>query len=455
MKIFKIEMEKKMFKFRMFIILSSMLLILVSPVQAKTKATFWYALTGYLGDQVEIVCDRFNESQSDFEITCVGKGGYAAAVQSAIAAYRAGRQPTIVQASGSDTLTLMLSGAFYPVYRLMTDHGHDLEAVSFINGVVENFGSGKGYLYGMPFNVSTPVMYYNVSMFQKAGIERPPETWEQFEKDMQTLRSSGVDCPYAESPHAWTHLAQLHAMHNSPVATKNNGFEGLDARYDFQALQIEHIELLKRMHDKKLMHIYGPLMGKSSGISAREAFASGRCAVSTSSIAGHATVYSLADPTLDWAVAKMPVHENYRRHNSYVDGAALWVFKGRPDEEYDAAAAFLKYLTSTDAQKFWASVTGYMPLTLDAYESLKADGFYTKPEYAGRDVAIESVGISNLPTRGVRLGNFNQMQSIWKEELDRVITGRKDVRTGVSDMIRRGNVLLEDFEQTYKGATLP
>lgn len=429
-----------------------------APAYAQTEIRFWYALTGYLGEQVSLICDRFNEAQNDYEVVCEGKGGYAEATQAAIAAYRAGQQPTILQAAGSDTLTLMLSGAFHPVHQLMEDHGKDREWANFIDGVVENFGSSEGDLYGLPFNVSTPVMYYNVAMFREAGIEAPPETWQQFQSDMRALRASGVDCPYAESPHAWVHLTQLHAMHNEPVASPENGFGGLDARYDFEELQLQHLELLKSMYEEGLMHVYGPLMGQSSGVSAREAFASGSCAVNTSSIAGHATVHSLADDDLEWAVAKVPVHEGYQRHNSFVDGAALWVFEGHSDDAYDAAVAFLEYLTSSETQRFWASVTGYMPLTVDAYDALQSEGFYERPEYVGREVAIESASIGDGPTplsRGVRLGNLTQMQAVWKEETDRILVGEQDVQAGVSAMIRRGNALLEDFQQLHAGAQLP
>ncbi|MCR9196398.1 MAG: extracellular solute-binding protein [Hyphomonas sp.] len=415
-------------------------------------------MTGYLGEQVEIVCDRFNEAQEDYEVVCTGRGGYAEAMQSAIAAYRAGEQPAIVQVTANDTLTLMLSDAFYPAHQLLADHGYDVEAMGFFDAVVENFASSQGDLYGMPFNISTPVMYYNTAMFRDAGIETPPETWQQFEDAMRALQASGVECPYAESPHAWVHLTQLHAMHNAPVATNNNGFDGLDTRYALETLQSKHLSLLKRMYDEGLMHIYGPLMGQSAGISAREAFASGRCAVNTSSIAGHATVTSLADDDLEWAVAFMPVHDDYERHNSYVGGGALWAFNGHSEDVYAGAAAFLDFLASTESQRHWATVTGYMPLTSGAYEALVDENFYAQPNYAGREVAIESINFGDGPTplsRGIRVGNMSQMQAIWKEEMDRILVDEQDVEAGVLSMIRRGNLLLEQFEQLHSGAELP
>ena len=433
--------------------------LMAQPVAAQIEVPLWYALTGYLGEQVQGVCDRFNEAQDDYEMVCIAKGGYGEALQASIAAYRAGQQPAMVQVSDAANLTMMLSGAIYPVHELMRDYGVPIDWGAFIDPVILNFASSTGDLYSFPFNVSTPVMYYNVEIFNEAGIAEPPDTWGEFVEAMRAIRASGVDCPYAESPHAWVHLTQLNAIHNDPVATSDNGFTGLDARYVYdQGVQAAHLQLLKDMYDEGLMHIYGPLMGRSAGISAREAFASGQCAVNTSSVAGHATVHRLVDGAFDWDVALLPVHDGYERHNSYAGGAALWVFDGHADEVYAGVAQFLEFLTSVDSQRHWSMVTGYMPLTDVAFQTLVSEDLYEDPEYRGRDVAIDSLLVGDGPTaysRGVRLGNLTQAQSIWREELDRILVGEKDVETGLADAVQRSNALLEQFGALHEGSDLP
>ena len=90
-----------------------------SAVSAEGKVTFeyWYGLSGQLGDAVQQTCDRFNASQDQYEIVCIGQDGYANAVQNSIAAFRAGQHPTVVQAYDAGTADLMMSGEFYPVHR--------------------------------------------------------------------------------------------------------------------------------------------------------------------------------------------------------------------------------------------------------------------------------------------------------------------------------------------------
>ena len=429
------------------------------PTGATVEVPLWYALTGYLGEQVQGVCDRFNASQDEYELVCVGRGGYEEALQSAIAAYRAGEHPAMVQVADAGNLTMMLSGAIYPVYELMVDQGIAIDWDAFIDPVLMNFASSEGDLYSFPFNISTAVLYYNAEQFEAAGLDGPPETWTEFVEAMRALSASGVDCPYADSPHAWTHLTQLNAVHDEPVASHDNGFAGLEARYVYdQGVHARHVQLLKDMYDEGLLHIYGPLMGTSTGISAREAFASGRCAVNTSSIAGHATVSQLVDGQFEWGVAMMPVHEGYERHNTFAGGAALWVLDGHSDEVYAGTARFLEFLASEESQHHWSAVTGYMPLTIDAFDALVAQGFYEEPAFEGRDVAIASLqaGGSTTPyTRGVRLGYVTQAQAIWREEIDRILVDQNDVETGLANAVRRSNALLDQFETLHEGTPLP
>jgi sn-glycerol 3-phosphate transport system substrate-binding protein len=89
----------------------------------KIKFEYWYGLTGDLGKVVAETCTRFNASQDQFEANCVGQDGYEKAVQNTIAAFRAGKQPTLVQSFDAGTADLMLSGEFYSVKKLMEDTG--------------------------------------------------------------------------------------------------------------------------------------------------------------------------------------------------------------------------------------------------------------------------------------------------------------------------------------------
>ncbi|MGB7301830.1 MAG: extracellular solute-binding protein [Burkholderiaceae bacterium] len=422
------------------------------PVQAKTTLNLWFGLKGNLGKQVEAVCDRFNAAQNDYQIVCAGKGNYDQALQAGIAAYRAKKHPHILQGVESATATMMLSGAVYPAYQLMADNDYKVDWGDYFGSIMNYYASSDGKLYSFPFNSSTPVLYYNADMYEKAGINGPAKTWEQFEADLRKLKASGIECPIAFSTFLWVHLEQYSFMHNEPISTRNNGYDGLDAELVFNKTSyVKHVERLKRWYDDKL-GVYGKEL---AGIGPREAFATGVCGHFLGSIASHGTVLKTAK--MKWNVALVPHNEGVKPNNTVVGGASFWVMKGFDPAEYKGVATFFEFIRSHESQEFWSTVTGYVPVTISAYDALVAKGFYKQEKFAGREIAIESL-TRTPPTplsRGVRLGSFRQIKKIIDEELEIMLGGKKTAQAALDSAVERGNLLLRRFEKQYKGQALP
>ena len=422
------------------------------PVEAKTEINLWYGLKGYLGKQVIKVCERFNAAQDEYQIVCTGKGNYDQALQAGIAAYRAKKHPHILQGVETATGTLMLSGAIYPAYQLMADAGYDVDWSDYIGSIMSYYASSDGKLYSFPFNSSTPVMYYNIDMYEKAGIEGPAETWEQFEENLRTLKASGVACPIAYSTYLWVHLEQFSYMHGEPISTRNNGFDGLDAELVFNRTSyVKHVERLKRWYDDKL----GSYAKELFGVGTRESFATGKCGHYFGSIASHGTV--LKSAKMKWNVAPLPHNEGATPNNTVVGGASFWIMKGFDEAEYKGVAAFFDFIRSVGSQEFWSTVTGYVPTTRSGYDALVAKGFYKQEQYAGREVAIESL-TRTPPTplsRGLRLGYFRQIKKIIGGELEQMLAGKKTAQEALDNAVKRGNEQLRRFEKQYKGQSLP
>ncbi|HWU00266.1 MAG TPA: extracellular solute-binding protein, partial [Terriglobales bacterium] len=189
---------------------------LAAPASAdKTKIDFWYGNSGDISKRVQEVCQHFNDSQQDFEVTCTSQGSYAAAVQNTIAAFRAGKQPTIVQVFDVGTLDLMLSDAYYPVYKLMADNGYKIDWNNYFPGIANYFADSKGELYSMPFNNSTALLYWNKDAFAKIGKSEAPKTWEEAADDMKAMKAAGYECPMAinvSADESWQLLEQFSAI---------------------------------------------------------------------------------------------------------------------------------------------------------------------------------------------------------------------------------------------------
>ena len=166
------------------------------PAMAATKIQWWHAMGGENGAKLEQIAKGFNASQSDYEIVPVFKGTYDETLTGAIAAFRANQQPAIVQVYEVGTGTMMAAqGAIYPVYQLMKDEGEAWDQSKFIAPVVGYYSDTSGNVLSLPFNSSTPIMYYNKDVFKKAGLdpETPPKTWAEvrslFADDHEVRRS--------------------------------------------------------------------------------------------------------------------------------------------------------------------------------------------------------------------------------------------------------------------------
>ena len=422
--------------------------------QDKVKFEYWYGLSGQLGDVVQQTCDRFNASQDEYEITCVGQDGYANAVQASIAAFRAKQHPTVVQAYDAGTADLMMSGEFYPVHQMMADFDIEIDWDDYFPGIANYYASSKGELFSMPFNSSTPMLYINKAHYAAAGLEAFPETWEQFEQNLKTVKASGQDCAYGYAPSTWIDLEQFSMAHGVPIATNNNGYDGLNSKYLYNTtIHVKHMENIKRWYDENLLEI----RTSQGGLNARDSFAQGECSHYFGSIASHQAVTNLVDGKFDWDVTMIPVYEGTERKNTVVGGASLWVLSGKSDDEYRGAAEYLKFLATPESEEFWSTNTGYIPVTKTGFDTLVSKGFYDNAPYKGRELALDSLTYTDPGplTRGIRLGGFIQARSEWSNEVQAALQGDKTMQEALDTAVQRSNAILNKFARTYRGKELP
>ena len=418
------------------------------------KFEYWYGLTGDLGTVLAETCTRFNAAQTDYEISCVGYDGYELVVQSAIAAFRAGKAPTILQSFDAGTADLMMSGEFYPVQQMMADFGIEIDWANYFPGIANYYASSKGELFSMPFNSSTAVMYYNMADLEKAGVAAPT-TWEEFEAALKAIKAADpARCAFGYEPSVWIDLEQFSAIHNLGIATNNNGYDGLDTTFTYNTtLHVKHMENIQRWMTEGLAE----MKTAATGATSQDAFAQNQCAFYFGSIASHSSVHLKAIEGLAWDVAMLPIYEGTTRHNSVVGGASLWVLSGKSEAEYRGAAEYMKFLATAESEKWWVSNTGYIPVTKSAFEQLTAEGFYSAAPYKGREVALASLTFTEPGplTRGYRLGGMIQTRAEWKSEVEAAFAGGKTMQEALDTAVERSNAILAKFAKTYADKTLP
>jgi len=423
---------------------------MTSAAAAQTEVHWWHAMGGELGAKLEEIVAGYNASQQEYVVVPTFKGSYPETMTAAIAAFRAGEQPAIVQVFEVGTGTMMAAqGAVYPVYQLMQDMGEPFDPAAFLPAVVGYYTDPSGNMLSMPFNSSTPIMYYNKDVFEAAGLdpETPPKTWEELEQySRQIMHSGAAPCGFTTAWISWIHTENLSAWHNQPIGTLENGFGGLGTELALNGpVQVRHWGNLARWQEEGLFQYGGP----GGGDDAPPKFYSQECAIFFNSSAGRAAVVANATD-FEVGYGMLPYYADVEGapQNSIIGGATLWVLQGKDEDTYRGVADFFSYLSSPEVQADWSQFSGYLPITQAAYDLSKEQGFYGANP--GSELSIQQITL-NPPTensKGLRFGNYVQIRDIIDEEFQALLAGDQDAQGALDAVVERGNALLREFEST-------
>jgi sn-glycerol 3-phosphate transport system substrate-binding protein len=415
---------------------------------APIEIQWWHSMTSVNADMVNQIAADFNKSQTQYKVVPVFKGGYADSMQAAIAAFRAGNPPAIVQIFEVGTATMMAAkGAVKPVYQLMADAGEHFDPKAYLPTVTAYYSTLDGKMLSLPFNSSTAILFINKDAFQKAGLDanKPPKTWPEMFADAKKIRAAGYPCGFTTAWLSWIQIEQFSAWHNLPLATKANGMEGADAVLKFNnPVVARHIQNLADAQKDKTFD-YG---GRT--IEPEQKFTTGECGMMLDSSAFYGL--AKAGAKFPFGMSEMPYYPDVKGapQNSIIGGASLWVMGGKKPDEYKGIAKFFTFLSQTPLQVKLHEVTGYLPITKAAYEAVKKSGFYK--ENPGRDIPLIQM-TSKPPTensRGLRLGNLVQIRDVIAEELESAFAGKESGQQAVDNAVKRGNAILRQFEASTK-----
>ena len=414
---------------------------------AQTEIQWWHSMTAVNGEWVNDLAKDFNAKQKDYKIMPTYKGTYDESMTAAVAAFRGGNAPHILQVFEVGTATMMASkNAIMPVGQLMKDAGYKFDTSAYIPAVAGYYTAPNGQMLSYPFNSSTTVFYINKDAFKAAGLDtsKPPTTWPEVALAAAKLKASGHKCPFTTAWQGWTQLESFSTWHNTELATKSNGLKGTDARLVANSpLHVRHIDNLSNMA-KQGLFVY-----KGRANVPEASFVSGECAMITTSSGFYGNVAKNAK--FGYALATLPYYPDVpgAPQNTVIGGASLWVMAGKKAPEYKGVAAFFDYLSSPEVQSASHKRTGYLPVTMAAFKLTEQSGFYQ--QNPGTDTAVnQMIRKTTDKSRGIRLGNYVQIRAVEDEELEQVWAGKKTAQEALDAVVKRGNELLERFEKANK-----
>ena len=415
-----------------------------SSVFAETNITWWHAMGGALGETVNQIATDFNASQDEYKITPVFKGTYEETLTAGIAAFRAGEQPNIMQVFDAGAATVIgAKGATIPVQDLLEANGVDFDITDYISGVRYFYADSDDKMIGMPFNSSSPIMYFNVDALEAAGVEAP-KTWEEFQAvTAPALKGAGYTA-LSQSHLPWIFTENFMSRHNLPFATNDNGYTGNDTKILVNNDAIKsHFTAVTEWQKEGFFEWFGTGWGDNA-----TPFEEGKVAMWLGSSGSFGGLLK-KDLPFEFSATYLPYWEGITTEptQTFIGGAALFAMAGKSDAENKATAEFFRFLTSADVQYYWHKATGYVPITEAAYEVAKADGHYDR--FPAAEVGIQQLSLpAGEFTKGYRMGFYVQIRDVMNREYGRILTGETDVESAFEAIEEEANKLLSRFQKT-------
>jgi sn-glycerol 3-phosphate transport system substrate-binding protein len=192
-----------MINLRKLVFITAFITLVVFPASALAEpvtVNWWFAHGGRLGEKVQEIVGNFNSMQSKYKVVATYKGNYTDTMNAGIAAFRSKNPPHILQVFEVGTASMMgAKGAIQPVYQIMAKSGQPWTSDAYLSTVTGYYTTADGKMLSMPFNSSTPVLYYNVEAFQKAGLDpdKPPKTWTEVADYARKLVKAGYPAGFS------------------------------------------------------------------------------------------------------------------------------------------------------------------------------------------------------------------------------------------------------------------
>jgi len=427
-------------------ILSFFLFLSVNAVQAEVNIKFWHAMSGTRIDLLKGMAEDFNKTHSGITVESQYVGSYNETLNKTISAVKAGNAPHIFQLYEIGTRGMIDGGMIMPIGDIAKPGEVDWK--DYVDAVMSYY-TVDGKLYSMPFNSSTPILFYNKTLFKKAGLDpdTPPDTWNQVRKmGKQIMDKGAAEAGITWNLHSW-YFEEWHAVQNALLVNHGNGREGRADKVLFDGPV--GVGIVKWWTDLERDKIY--LNAGRGWSNHRKAFISGQAAMMISSTSD-VTQMTDAFNTKGWELGTgfFPRPDAVPRQGVAIGGGTLWMTKGHPKEEIQAAWEFLKWMSMPKQQVTWHKGTGYFPIRKSAMKLLEDEGWYTKfPNYkVAFDQLLQTK--TSLATQGALIGVFPQLRDAVQSAIEKVYEGKATPETALKEAAQKTNKELENYNSLYK-----
>ena len=349
-----------------------------------TTITFWHSMGGVNGQAIDTLVKKFND-ENEYGITVEAQyqGEYDDSLNKLKSAQIGNMGADLVQVYEIGTRFMIESGWTVPMQEMIDADNYD---VSEIEPNLAAYYTIDNQLYSMPFNSSTPIMYYNKDMFDKAGITEIPDSLEAIDEiGDQLMSKGGAEEVMSLGIYGWF-FEQFIGKQGLDYANNGNGREKAAIAVDFD----------KNGAAKNILTAWQKLKVSSSdegGVS--------------------------------------------------IGGASLWALNNKDPKKLRATWEFVKFLISPESQAYWNAQTGYFPVTTKAHdEQTFKDNIAQYPQF---QTAIDQLHDSSPEYCGALLSVFPEARATVESEIESMLNGKEDVDTAVQKMSDSINKAITDY----------
>lgn len=404
-----------------------------------TTITFWHSMGGVNGEAMDYLVNKFNEENPDgITVEAVYQGEYDDAINKLKSAQIGNMGADLVQIYDIGTRFMIDSGWVIPMQEMIDADGYDLSRIE--PNIAAYYTTDDG-LYSMPFNSSTPLLYYNKDMFTAAGIEKAPKSLPEIAEIGDALmEQGGAQEVIAISIYGW-YFEQWLCKQGLELADNENGRSAAATGvvFDENGGALNILSAWQDLYQKG----YAPNVGRSGSDTATTDFTSGKAAMTLGSTASLKQILQDVGDSFEVGTAYYPAVTEEDQGGVSIGGASLWALNNQDETRAAATWKFIQFMISPESQAYWNAQTGYFPVTTaTAQEQAFQDNIAQYPQF---ETAIDQLHDSAPEYAGALLSVFPEARQIVETQIENMINGSQTPEESVERMAEQINASIEDY----------
>jgi sn-glycerol 3-phosphate transport system substrate-binding protein len=421
-----------------------------TPAAGPVEISFWHSEVASNLDAIQGLARRFNAEQDEVEVKMAFQGNDEETMLKFMASLGSGDVPAIIYLAEVDAQRVMDSGAARPVQEFIDREEYDL---SDLDEKAIQYYTVDGQLHGMPFSIAVPLLYYNKLDFLEVGLdpEQPPGDLEEVREVSQKLvkrdsHGNVLRAGIALDIDPW-YFELILAEHGDLYVNNGNGREGraTEAVFDSSTGQA----FFRWWHDIVEEGLGANVGRNPGGDAALLAMGVGRASMSFASSQALRSVVDVLERggmDVELGVVGQPgVPGGTGLVGVYSRG--LWILKGRPEAEQEAAWKFIKWLLEAEQQAEWYAGTGLLPVRLSAYDLPAAQSVVAEYPHFAVPVELVLETPSTQESLGPLLGPIRDVREVVATAIEETVVGSKDPIEALEDAAVEASDIIEDYNR--------